>query len=189
MQEHLVPEASRLRRLRLSEYQQLIEMGAFVDEKVELLSGVIVRMSPQGFAHVHVVTRLNHALTPRLDGRALVQVQSSLVVGPASQPEPDLAVLPLDALATGIATRAHLVIEVADSSLHTDRAEKLPLYATAGFPEVWLVDVSDRAVFVHRGPRGEAWSQVFRVGEEGEVALLAFPDVVIAVGPLFPRAA
>jgi Uma2 family endonuclease len=63
---------------------------------------------------------------------------------------------------------------------------KLPLYAAGGFAEVWLVDVNSRSVFVHREPRGDAWSQVFVVEGEGTVSPLAFPDVAIRVAELWP---
>ena len=181
----IAPEAPRVRLLRRSEYHDLVERGAFDRERVELLKGMIIRMSPQGDEHVYAVTRLNNLLAVALDQRALVQVQCPIAVGPTSEPEPDLTVIPLDALDQGIAERAHLIIEVANSSLATDRAEKLPLYAAAGFPDVWLVDVNGRAVFVHRAPTGDAWAEVFRVAVGGTLSLLAFPDVKVEVAALF----
>src|SRR5262245_14020349 len=119
-------EQSRIRPLLRSEYQRLVELGAFADEKVELLRGAIVRMSLQGYLDLFAVTQLNNLLTPALQGRALVLVQSPIIAGRTSQPEPDLAVIPLDGMVSGLPASAHLVVEVADSSLASDRADKLP---------------------------------------------------------------
>lgn len=187
MQTHdTVAESSRIRPLRRTEYERLVELGAFENEKIELMHGEIVYMSPQGYEHYYAVGQLNNLLAPALHRRALVLMQAPIAAGPTSEPEPDISVLPLDAMDEGIANRAHLIIEVAHSSLHIDRTEKLPLYASAGFPEVWLVDVNARALFVHRQPAGDAWAEVFRVVEGGTVSMLAFPDVTIEVAQLFP---
>lgn len=186
MQTHEVAlDASRVRRLRRSEYHRLVEAGVFEREKVELIEGMIIRMGPRGDDHVYAVMQLNKIILLALRERADLLVQMPIAVGPTSEPEPDLAVIPLGAMDNGIADRVHLVIEVANTSLATDRAEKLPLYAAAGVPEAWLVDVNARAVFVHRAPAGDAWASVFRVGEGGTVSMLAFPDVTVPVDRLF----
>jgi Uma2 family endonuclease len=82
-----------VRKLTRREYDQLVGMGWFRDERIELIDGVLVAVSPQGPMHAETVTRLNMLLVPRLLGRAVVRVQLPLAVGPVSEPEPDLAVV------------------------------------------------------------------------------------------------
>src|SRR5205807_1342945 len=100
-------DASRIRPLRRAEYERLVELGAFANERVELLHGRIVRMSPIGHPDVYAVTLLGKILTLALGDRALVQVQCPIGASEDSEPQPDIAVLPPDAIDRAIATRAH----------------------------------------------------------------------------------
>lgn len=140
------------------------------DDRVELLDGDIVEMSPLGPRHVRSVNRLNMLLAPLLVGHAIVQVQSSLKLDAHWEPEPDIAVLRLreDDYVSGLPTGADvlLLIEVVDSSREYDRA-KLPAYARSGIPEVWLVDLQDQVLWSYRQPVGAEYRllQALRIGD------------------------
>jgi Uma2 family endonuclease len=180
----LAPET--VRPLLRREYEAMVALGLFEDERVELIEGTLVTMSPQGSAHAEVLTRLTRELLPRLLTRALVRVQSPLALGDRSEPEPDLALVPLGDYAAGHPSAAYLVVEVADSSLAKDAGVKAALYARAGIPEYWIVDLAARELIVHHGPRGAAWASVARLGAEASVAPEAFADVALSVGAIIP---
>src|SRR5207302_10311715 len=120
------------------------------------LEGEITVMTPIGHRHAAAVDFLNDRLGEALRGRALVRVQSPVRLGPHSEPQPDLALLHRSAdyyrTALPAATDVFLVIEVAATSVEHDRA-KLSLYAEAGIPEAWIVDLQAARVEVYRQPR------------------------------------
>ncbi len=181
--DEIAPE--RIRPLRRSEYERLVEMGAFDGEKVELLYGRIVRMSPIGVRHIECVRRLTEMLVTALYGRASVLVQSTYAASETSAPEPDVAIIPrrtLDAWPND----AFWIIEVADSSLDDDRKEKAPLYASALIPEYWIVNLVDDVIEVHRSPSRGRYHEVTR-HERGETLHpLQFPDVAVRVDDALP---
>lgn len=180
----LAPE--RVRPLRRSEYEQLIRAGAFGDERVELLRGVLVEMSPQNEPHVGSVSWIVRLLTLALGDRALVRPQSSLAMSDDSMPEPDVAVVPMAPVGVP-PSQVFLVVEVADSSLQKDRRVKAPIYAEAIVPEYWIVDIQGRAVEVYRDPSEGLYRSMDRVTDDGILRPLAFPDVAIAVADIVPQ--
>ena len=126
------------------------------DDRVELLDGEIVQMSPIGAVHASTVARLTALFSRRLGHRAIVWVQNPIVLDRFSEPRPDVALLRPRA---DFYARAHprprdvvLAIEVMDSRGTYDRALKLPLYARAGLREVWLVDLRTETVEIHAHP-------------------------------------
>jgi Uma2 family endonuclease len=157
------------------------------DDRVELIDGEIVEMSPIGDPHAAAVDNLAHLLISRLGERALVRVQGPVRVPPRSMPQPDLTVLRRRSYKREGATTADvpLVTEVADTSLQYDRTVKLRLYARAGIPEYWIADVNTDTVEVYRSPDGERYAdrQVLARGES--VAPLAFPDAAIPIDAIF----
>jgi Uma2 family endonuclease len=175
-----------LRPLKRSEYDRLVELGVFADEKVELLYGMLVRMSPQGTRHAFVIRTLLNRLVTLLAGRALVQAQSPIAASDESEPEPDVAVVEPGPYLTDHPSTAHLVVEVADSSLAKDVRLKARLYAQTGIPEYWVVDLENDAVVVHRDPMGDGYRDVRTVRRGDSLRLLAFPDVSIAVTDVLP---
>ena len=179
-------EPSAVRLLRRVEYDRLVDLGVFDQERVELIRGVIVRMSPQGAPHAGPIQRLTELLVAALLGRAHVRVQLPLVAPDESEPEPDVAVVALGDYDHVHPEGAHLVIEVARTSQAYDRETKGPLYAAMGAPEYWLVDVVARTIDVHRGPgpEGYATSTTFQAGSV--IQLVAFPDVAVAVSAVLP---
>jgi len=176
----------RIRPLRRDEYDRLVAAGCFEDEKIELLDGVLVEMSPQGVGHAYAIQQLIMLLVPALVGRAVVRPQSPLAVSDDSEPEPDLAILPSGDYSRQHPTHALLVIEVAESSLRKDRRLKAALYARAGIPEYWIVNLADGLIEVHRASRDGAYSQVttHRPGET--IGPQAFEDVRVPVADIVP---
>ena len=169
------------RPLRRAEYDRLIELGILEREKVELLEGWMVPVSPIHPPHGSAVEELTHVLIRALDRRAKVRVQLPFAALDTSEPEPDLALVPLEDHTIAHPHRAHLLIEVADSSVRYDRTVKLSIYARCGVPEYWIVNVVDKRIQVHRSPVGETYTDVQHFERGQSVALLEFPDVVVQV--------
>jgi Uma2 family endonuclease len=174
------------RPLRRSEYNQLGELGAFEDEKIELLYGVLVPMSPAGEPHCSAIERLTELFVVKLAGRARVRIQMPIAASDESEPEPDLAVAPLSTDISDHPAHPMLVIEVAQTSLDKDRGIKARLYAECGVPEYWIVNLVDRVIEVHADPSGAAYRscRVFRAGDV--VAPAAFPEVRVPVSVVMP---
>jgi len=178
---------ARVRHLRREEYEKLVELGAFADERVELLFGRIVEMPPQGPPHDDTVARLTRALVRACGDEGDVRPQCSFR-GPESVPIPDLAVVPPGDYSKVHPSAAYLIVEVAESSLRTDRGPKATLYAQAGVPEYWVVNLVDRVVEVSTEPLGDHYARVqpYRGGDR--IRLAELPGVEIAVDDVLPRA-
>jgi len=171
------------RRTSVDEYDRLIAEGFFRDERVELIHGIVVRMSPIGPTHEEVVDRLGRQLMAALGARARVRIQNSFAANDGSAPQPDIAVVEERSYAGGRPSKAFLLVEVADSSLAVDRGTKGPLYAASGVAEYWIVDVASKAIEVHSAPVDGRYSHVERVTTL--VSPAAFADVVVTVASLF----
>jgi Uma2 family endonuclease len=177
-------------RLTRDEYYRLGEAGILgEDDRVELLDGQLVDMSPIGPRHAIVVDALAELLIMAVAGRAGVRVQHPIALDALTEPQPDIALVrrpwhrypdahpqPEDVF---------LLIEVDDTSLETDRGAKLELYARAGIREFWIVDLTTNGVFVHRQPRGDKYDAVMRVEPPGVLEVEALPGVAIPAGSLF----
>jgi hypothetical protein len=176
----------RLRRLSAKEYDRLVDSGTFEAEHVELLEGVIVEMSPQGTRHYSVVMKLNAVLSRLVGTRAMIGVQGPFGAGKASKPEPDIAVVPVRSYDDAHPSKAFLIIEVADSSLHKDRVIKPRIYAAARVPEYWVIDVHASTVLRMTKPRAGKYTHTAELGKRDSVALVAFPDVVVKLRDVLP---
>lgn len=179
----IAPESAR--PLKRAEYDRLVELGFFEDERIELLYGVLVQMTPQRAAHASRVQALTTILVPPLVGRATVRIQLPFAASDDSEPEPDVAVVPVGDYDDEHPSRAWLIIEVADSSKRKDREVKSRLYAECGVPEYWIVDVQGRCVEVFRDPREGTYAGAVVHAAGAVVALLQFPDVSVPVDALF----
>ena len=173
-------------------YFDLVAAGIMrPDDRVELLEGVIVAMSPHNPRHASATRRVSNALNDAIGRRAVISVQLPLIVGSHSAPEPDVAVIPGRASDYDDAhpTTALLVVEVADTSLLEDRLTKGPIYAGAGIPEYWLVNLRDDCVEVFRGPeRATRRYTETRVAHRGDLLnLAAFADANVAVADILPE--
>lgn len=169
----------------VEDFHRLARVGVLhEDDRVELIDGQVVEMSPIGVLHAACVRRLNRLLGRLLSELAMVDVQNPVVLGARDQPQPDLTVLRPRVDGYRDHPRAAdllLVIEVSDSSLEYDRGTKLPLYARAGIAEVWIVDLDGDRIEVYRDP-GPSGHRDVRVVSRGETLTpSAFPDVAIPV--------
>jgi Uma2 family endonuclease len=178
----LFPET--VRPLRRVEYERIVDLGLFEDERVELLRGALVAMSPQKGPHANGAARLGEALALALRGRAHVRQHSPLALSDDSEPEPDIAVVAPGDYAKAHPQTALLVAEVADSSLRKDRHVKADLYAEANIPEYWILNVVDGVLEVYRSPTADHYASVSSHDRSSTVTPLAFPDVVVAVADL-----
>jgi len=170
-----------IRPLRRAEYDKLVELGVFEDERIELLEGQLVQMSPIGPPHTGAVQELNMLLVPPLVGRAIVRIQSPFAAHDTSEPEPDVTIVPTGDYHREHPSEACLIIEVAQSSLRLDRGQKQRIYAQAGVPEYWIVNVTDRCIEVYTEPGHEGYASCQVIAHEGSIAPRAFPDVVVEV--------
>jgi Uma2 family endonuclease len=177
----------RVRPLRRIEYDRLVEAGLLANEKVELIRGLIVRMSPQGARHAAAIQKLNHLMVLALvaSGRAAVRVQLPLALGEDSEPEPDLAVVPPGTYRDQHPTSALIVIVVAESSLTADRRDKGALYAAGGVPEYWIVDTGHERIEIHSDIVDRAYGRVtpYRRGEI--ITSVAIPELQVRVDDVF----
>jgi Uma2 family endonuclease len=177
---------ARPRLLSRAEYDRLVNLGMYEGERVELIRGMVVEMSPVGVPHCDPIDFLTRHFILSLRDRATVRVQLSFAATDDSEPEPDLALVPPRRYNDVHPSRAFLIVEVADSSLAYDRETKGPLYASCGVEEYWIVDVNARTVEVYDQPSEERYERVRRYGREEQVAPAAFPDIVVRIDELFP---
>ncbi len=189
---------SRLRRFSLDEYQHLIELGFFdEDERIELLDGLLVEMSPINPRHAVCVDKLGGLLNHLLYKKAWIRVQAPITLeGRSSQPQPDVTIALLQQEAYEErhvkAEEVLLLIEVADSSLHGDQTDKLEIYASAGVIEYWIVNLVDNQLEVYQVPylsaTGEGNYKIKRTYARDEtISPQAFPDCPIALNEVLPR--
>ncbi len=176
-------DLAQLHRLSADEYHRILEAGGFdEDARVELLDGLLAAMSPKTRAHGNAVAWLARWLMRAVDLDAVeVRVASPLTLG-NSEPEPDLAVIPLNAPRPYHPATASLIVEVAVSSLRRDLGTKTELYARAGIPEYWVLDLDGRRLVVQRDVRPAS-------GEYAGVQELAGSDRVTATAVVLPELA
>jgi Uma2 family endonuclease len=183
----VAPTAHRFTR---DEYYRMAEAGLFADERVELLDGEIITMSPKLTLHTFTVNRLMYALIAQLGTVALVRVQDPIVLNNWSESEPDIAVCQPDPdnykQAHPRADQVLLVIEVAETSLLYDRTRKARAYAASAMPEYWIVNLVDRQVEVltHPDVVRESYRQQ-RLAFAGD-ALTLLGGNLVAVSDILP---
>ncbi len=178
------------------EYYKMADAGVFhPEERVELIGGRIVTMPPQNSPHFTALSLVEDALRSIFPTGYAIRVQGPLDVSPSSQPEPDIAVVP-----GGIRdyTRAHpttaiLVVEVSESTIRFDRGEKASLYASAGVPDYWVVNLRHHQLEVFRDPApmpGEPYGYGYRTSAQfvsgDTVSPLANPQGRVQVAELLP---
>ena len=184
------PTAStrRRRRFTVDEYHRMVDAGILrEDERVELLGGDVVEMSPTGDRHVEGVNRCGRAYAAAwAAGRLTISTQNPVRLGDHDEPLPDVALVPPTVVGAPRLGEILLAIEVADTSLEYDRGTKVPLYARAGIPETWLLNVRDGALEVYQepGPAGYARTHTYQPNQR--IAPEAFPDLVLGVADLLP---
>lgn len=184
-------EAQTASLFTAKEYFALVESGEIgPDDRVELLEGVIVALSPQSPRHAVALHRVEDALRRALQDRALVWGQTPLRLGDRSVPEPDVMVIAgrLEDYETLHPTAARLVVEVAESSLQQDRLSKSRIYARNRVPEFWIVNLRDETVEVRRQPNfaTACYQETFTALRGERLELVAFPGAGVPVDALLP---
>lgn len=176
------------RKLTVADFLLMGETGVFaLDERVELLDGEIYTVSPPSPQHAGMVKRVAKLLEQAYGDRCVVSVQDPLVLSDHRLTEPDIALLePNASFYTDRHPRAEdalLVIEVSRTSLNFDKTEKLPRYAEAGIPEVWIVDVDANVLEVYREPVRASYRQrtLFYPGEAVAPSAFAEDSGVVAL--------
>jgi Uma2 family endonuclease len=170
----------------VDEYHRMGEAGILTeDDRVELIKGEIVQMSPIGNRHMVCVDRAMYTLISTLKNQAHVSIQNPLQLDDYSEPQPDVIVLKPRADYYAGRTRAPsdvlLMIEVSDTTLRYDCNIKVPLYAASGVSEVWVEDLQNDVILVYRDPAGPAYKTTFTRRHEETISPLAFPSVAFTV--------
>jgi len=185
-----------VRRWKRTEYDRLVDLGAFEDEPLELIAGQLIVAEPKGAYHSSAVTAADYALRAALPPGWLVRNQQPVSLDDESEPEPDLAVVPKR---PGDYRYAHperpaLAVEVAHSSLLFDREHKGSLYARAGIEDYWIINLVDGVLEIYRDPGpdpaaiyGWRYRSVSTLAPPAVAVPLAFASSHIAVADLLPR--
>lgn len=172
------------RHFSVAEYYRMAEAGVFTeDDRVELIEGEVVETSPIGSRHAACVGRLTEFFSRLVSDHSIVWVQNPVQINDYSEPVPDVTLLKrrddFYARANPRAADVFLLVEVADSTLAYDRDVKVALYARAGVPEVWLVNLPEETIEVYTRPREGAYRET-RVVERGEaLASQSLPNLTV----------
>lgn len=173
----------------VEEFDRMIRSGILTgDERVELIEGEIVKMSPIGKFHAACVIRLTMLLTRLVGELALVSVQNPVQLNDFSKPQPDVALLkPRDdfyAQTPPMPDDILLIVEVADTTAASDRTVKVPLYARAGIPVVWLVDLQRDLIEVYARPAGGAYQELSEARRGDTLTLESLPGFKLGVNEI-----
>jgi Uma2 family endonuclease len=168
----------------VEEYEQMVRAGVLhEDERLELIEGEIIEMSPIGSAHLAHVNRTNHLLVQRAGALAQVSVQNPIHL-PQSELQPDIVLLRPrpDYYAGAIPQPADvlLLIEVSDTTVDVDRNVKIPLYGRNGIIESWLIDLTANVIEVYRGPAATGYRIKQTYGPGDDISLSALASLSVA---------
>jgi Uma2 family endonuclease len=180
------------RRFTVEEYYRMAEVGILgPTDRVELIEGEIVQISPISHLHSACVVALGEALKHAFGDRGLLSPQNPLRLPRDTVPQPDVVFLrpPLSQYWARLPQPEDvlLLVEVAETYRY-DREVKVPLYARAGIPEVWIVDLNHNVVEVFRMPSPTGYGSIVRIERNGTIAPVAIPDVVVTVADILPPA-
>jgi Uma2 family endonuclease len=181
-----MPTETKKKLFNVDDYYKMAEAGILgPEDRVELINGEIIQMSPIGIRHAARVTAAVYHLSHAFDRRTVVYIQNPVRLDRYNEPEPDVSllkprtdfyndkrVMPEDVL---------LIVEVSDTTLAYDRNVKLPLYAAAQIPEVWIEDLQNNLLLVFRDPVTGSYQTCLTLTREDAVSVQAFPDVAFKV--------
>lgn len=179
------------RLITVEEFHRMGDAGVFPPEdRLELIDGEIVSTTPIGPRHAGCVNRLNRVLLAAIGQALQLTPQNPIVLNDTTEPQPDIVLVRTRADDYSHAhPRPHdvvLVVEVADSSADYDRRIKLPRYARAGIPEVWIVDLASRLIEVYRQPDGDRFGEQFGAGRGARLDVPGTPGGSVAVDDVLP---
>lgn len=168
------------------EYERMIAAGVFQeDDRIELIEGEIIAMSPIGARHAACVNRLAALLYRSLPSSLILSTQNPIRLSPRSEPQPDFAVLHArpDFYAQALPTPADIVllVEVTETSLAYDRDVKVPRYARGGIPEVWLVDIVHGMIVRYAQPATQGYHDICQVYPGQEIISGSIPNLALKV--------
>jgi len=168
-------------RFTVEQFHRMGEVGILdEDDRVELIDGEIIVMSPIGFRHARIVNNLNRLLVLQAADRYTVSVQNPFVLSEYGEPQPDIVLMTGDGPRDRLPMPADIILvaEVSDSTLAFDLNVKLPRYARAGVPEYWVVDVTGERVERFSEPRRDGtYAKHARLGRDDEIASITLPDL------------
>ena len=174
------------RKFTVKQYHKMVESGILSEnDRVELIRGEVIEMSPIGLRHAAFVKRLNRLFYCKLGDRVFVGVQDPVELDDTSEPQPDVVLLqPREDFYESSppqSSNIFLLVEVADTTVQYDREVKIPLYVENNIAEVWLVDINGQFVEVYREPTSDTYQTVRKLEKGTRLSVLAFPDVTIIV--------
>ncbi len=159
------PQPIEVRKLTLDDVLEMCEADIIKDwERVELVDGVLVTMSPEGIPHAAVITRLTRLFTDVYDAPIEVRVNLTRPLsGPYHFRVPDLLVTqPVAEMRWAEPAEVILAVEVANTSTVIDLGAKAHEYAQWGVPVYWVIDLPSQSVIVHERPVGDRYASVSR---------------------------
>ncbi|MGK7881875.1 MAG: Uma2 family endonuclease [Crocosphaera sp.] len=176
------------RKFNVNEYQKMAETGILTPEdRVELIRGEIIAMSPIGRKHAAAVNRLTNLFPPLLGNKAIISVQNSIRLDNYSEPQPDIVLLKprSDFYESKIpeAEDIYLLIEISDSTIKYDQEIKLPLYAESNINELWIINLNNKNLEVYRQPQDKTYLEQQK--NVKSISPLAFPDITLTINDIF----
>jgi len=176
----------QLKRWTVDDYHRMMAVGILTpDDRVELLEGQIIEMVPPDPPHASRIDDGGDYLKALFAGQAKVRVQLPITIAPSSEPEPDFAIVRFDENRYRDRHPApedvFLLMEVADTTWRRDSIQKARIYARAGIPEYWILDINRQQVTVLRQPQAERYQSEQAFTAADELAAEALPEVAIAL--------
>jgi Uma2 family endonuclease len=174
----------------VQEFERMATQGLIdPDARLELINGDIVKMSPIGWRHAMCVDKLNALLIMALHARAHIRSQNPIALSEHDEPQPDAAIL--DPAVAHLHRQPRpadvwLAIEVADSTLARDKHVKLPLYAGAGIPEVWIVDLDTDTITQYSNPGGGVYNTTATYTRDDTIVATALTELQLRVADILP---
>jgi Uma2 family endonuclease len=182
---------AKIRLWNLSEYHHLREKGILhPEEKIELIEGQLIKMSPKGTLHTAATRRIAKTLTNLLVNKAAIYTQDPVELDDNSEPEPDVSIVKIDpndyVTHHPQTEEIYLIIEVADSSLEYDCEIKAKLYAKSGIEDYWVIDVRERKLYLFRKPEKTGYQNKQILRETDLITPLSFPTISVKISELLP---
>jgi len=173
-----------LARISIEQYHRMVEAGVWDERQVELLNGIIVEMSPEGIPHANRRTKAQDYLAKVFGDAVQLRIAAPITLPDGSEPEPDISVVRRQDdeydLHHPYPENIFWLIEYSNSSLEKDLGIKAEIYAAAGIPEYWVVNLKDNKLIVFRDPVDSNY-QSQQEFMSGTISPLAFPTVAIEV--------